>query len=134
MPHQNRDAIVLSPAVPVFRIFDEAKAREFYLGFLGCGVDFEHRFEPSMPLYMQVSRGPLKLHLSEHAGDASPGGTALVYMVGVEALQQELIAKNYKYNKPGLQKQDWGTECTVIDPFRNQIRFLQVPGPHKTSD
>lgn len=120
--------IELAPAVPIFRIFDEAKAREFYLGWLGMQVDFEHRFEPGMPLYCQVSRGPLKLHLSEHSGDASPGSTALVYMKGVEALQKELIGKGYKYNRPGLEKQDWGLECTVIDPFRNHIRFLEAKG------
>lgn len=115
----------LSPAIPIFRIFDEAKARDFYLGFLGCAVDFEHRFAPDLPLYLALSRGALKLHLSEHSGDASPGSTALVYMNGVAELQAELIAKNYRYNRPGLVEQDWGLECTVIDPFRNQIRFLQ---------
>jgi len=40
----------------VLRSFDEAKAREFYVDFLGFTVDWEHRFEPGMPLYMQVSR------------------------------------------------------------------------------
>lgn len=122
------DEIRLGPAIPIFRIFDEAKAREFYLDFLGFTLDWEHRFAPDMPLYAQISRGPLKIHLSEHSGDASPGSTALVYMEGVEAFQQQLAAKRYKYNRPGLEKQDWGLECTVIDPFRNQIRFLEARG------
>ena len=65
-------------AIPILRIFDEAKAREFYLGFLGFTVDWEHRFAPDLPLYMQVSRGGLVLHLSEHQGDATPGSTVLV--------------------------------------------------------
>ena len=120
--------IVFASAVPIFRIFDEAKAREFYLGFLGCTVDWEHRFHPGAPLYCQLSRGALKLHLSEHHGDFTPGSTVVVYMEGVEALQRELIAKNYRNNRPGLQKQDWGLECTVIDPFHNQIRFLEARG------
>ena len=115
----------LGAAMPIFRIFDEAKARDFYLGWLGMSVDWEHRFSPQSPVYMQVSRGALKLHLSEHSGDASPGATALVYMEGVEALQKELIGRPYKYNRPGLEQQDWGLECTIIDPFRNQIRFLE---------
>lgn len=41
---------------PILRIFDEAKAREFYEGFLGFKVDWEHRFEPDLPLYLQVSK------------------------------------------------------------------------------
>lgn len=32
-------------AVPIFRIFDVAKAKEFYVGFLGFQVDGEHRFD-----------------------------------------------------------------------------------------
>jgi hypothetical protein len=111
--------------VPIFRIFDEDKARGFYEGFLDCTVDWEHRFHPGAPLYCQVSRGGLKLHLSEHSGDASPGATAVCYMKGVEAFQKGLIAKNYKYNRPGLQHQDWGLECEVIDPFGNRIRFME---------
>lgn len=31
-------------AVPIFRIFDVAKAREFYVDYLGMTVDWEHRF------------------------------------------------------------------------------------------
>lgn len=118
--------IVFEPPVPIFRIFDEEKARGFYQGFLDCRVDWEHRFEPNTPLYMQVSRDGLRLHLSEHSGDASPGGTAVVYMKGVAALQRGLIAKNYRYNRPGLEKEDWGLECQVIDPFGNRIRFMEA--------
>jgi hypothetical protein len=118
-------AIELAAATPIFRIFDEAKAREFYLDFLEFKIDFEHRFAPDLPLYLGISRGPLKLHLSEHSGDASPSSTAIVYMKGVRELQAALIAKQYRYNRPGLAEQDWGLECTVIDPFRNQLKFLE---------
>lgn len=112
--------------VPILRIFDEARAREFYAGWLGMTIDWEHRFHDGAPLYAQVSLGAIKLHLSEHSGDASPGANAVVYMKGVEAWQQALIAKPYKYNRPGIQHQDWGIECEVIDPFGNRIRFLEA--------
>ena len=49
-------AIAFEQAVPIVRIFDVAKAHEFYLGFLGFQVDWEHRFHPEAPLYTQVSR------------------------------------------------------------------------------
>lgn len=111
-------------AVPVLRIFSLEKAREFYLDFLGLKVDWEHRFEPDAPVYMQVSRGDLRLHLSEHHGDGTPGSHVYVYMTGVEDLQLELIRKQYRHNRPGLQKQHWGMlEVQVIDPFNNRITF-----------
>jgi len=58
----------LGQTTPILRIFDEAKAKEFYVDFLGFKVDWEHRFEPGLPLYLQVSRGDCVLHLSEHSG------------------------------------------------------------------
>src|SRR5690606_27953261 len=76
----------LSPAIPILRIFDEAKAREFYCEFLGFTVGFEHRFEAGLPLYMEVQRDALRLHLSEHHGDATPGSTVFVPLRGLEAL------------------------------------------------
>jgi catechol 2,3-dioxygenase-like lactoylglutathione lyase family enzyme len=56
---------------PVLRMFDVAKAREFYVDFLGFTVDFERRYEAGFPLYMGLSRGECRLHLSEHHGDGS---------------------------------------------------------------
>ena len=62
----------LGEITPILLVFDEVKAREFYLGFLGFAVVFEHRFEPGMPLYMGVQRDGCVLHWSEHHGDANP--------------------------------------------------------------
>ena len=59
--------------IPILRIFDEAKSKEFYVDYLGFAIDWEHRFEPGLPLYMQVSRDGLVLHLAGHHGDCCPG-------------------------------------------------------------
>jgi catechol 2,3-dioxygenase-like lactoylglutathione lyase family enzyme len=87
--------------VPILRIFDVAKAKEFYVGFLGLQVDWEHRFEPDAPVYMQVSRGELVLHLSEHHGDCSPGGCVYVRTTRLEDLHREITAKGYRFMRPG---------------------------------
>lgn len=111
-------------AVPIFRIFSLDKAREFYVDFLGFKVDWEHRFEPNAPVYMQISRGGLVFHLSEHHGDGTPGSIAYVYTTGVRDLQRELHDKRYRHMRPGVQEQEWGmTEVSVIDPFSNRITF-----------
>jgi hypothetical protein len=112
--------------VPIFRIFSEEKAKEFYLGFLGFQLDWEHRFEPGMPLYMQVSRNGLVLHLSEHHGDGAPGATVFVEMAGLNAFHAEVTEKHYKYLRPGIEDAPWGARVmTVTDPFSNRIRFSE---------
>lgn len=114
---------------PVLRSFDEGKARGFYCGFLGMNVDWEHRFHPGMPLYLQVSRAGLVLHLSEHHGDGTPGSTVFVRMKGLVDFHTEITARNYPNMRPGIKEVDWGLEMMVTDPFMNSIRFCE--GPHE---
>ena len=124
-------SVALSTAVPVLRIFDVAKAREFYVDFLGFAWDWEHRFEPGLPLYAQVSRGALVLQLSEHHGDACPGAALRVRVHGLDGLQAELAAKRYAYARPGIEVVPWGERVlTVTDPFGNRLAFHE-PDPSR---
>ncbi len=122
----------LEVAIPILRIFSVEKAKEFYVDFLGFKIDWEHRFGDNFPLYAQVSRLGLKLHLSEHHGDASPGSTVFIWMRGIADYHRELLAKNYRYNKPGLEDAPWDAKVMqVSDPFGNALRFSEsnTPGP-----
>jgi uncharacterized glyoxalase superfamily protein PhnB len=119
-------SIQFKSSIPILRIFDVAKAKEFYVGFLGFTVDWEHRFEDGLPLYAQISRGNLRLHLSEHHGDASPGSTVFIWMRGIADLHRELIAKKYSYNRPGLEEAPWDAHVMQVhDPFGNKLRFSE---------
>ncbi|MBN8570923.1 MAG: VOC family protein [Ignavibacteria bacterium] len=112
---------------PIFRIFDYNKAVEFYVDFLGFKIDWENRGDDGKaPVYMQVSRGDVTLHLSEHHGDASPGSNIFVEYKDVMEYNKELVDKKYKYNRPGVDEMPWGAlEMKVHDPFGNRISFNQ---------
>ncbi|WEK29168.1 MAG: glyoxalase superfamily protein [Candidatus Pseudomonas phytovorans] len=126
LPHEPAStAIKLEKVIPILRMFDETKAREFYLDFLGFSVEFEHRFEADLPLYLGLNRGGLQIHLSEHHGDASPGTTLFVPMLNIEGFRDELLTKRYGYGRPDIVEQDWGKILEVYDPFGNRIRFCQ---------
>jgi catechol 2,3-dioxygenase-like lactoylglutathione lyase family enzyme len=109
---------------PILRIFDEGKAKEFYVEYLGFKVDWEHRFEPGLPLYLQVSRDGCVLHLSEHHGDCSPGAAIRIETTELDEFHAELRSKDYKYARPGIQEMSWGTrDMSVQDPFGNRLTF-----------
>lgn len=59
--------------VPVLRVADAGVAVEWW-GRLGFAKVWEHRFEPGFPAFVEVARGRVKVFLSEHTGDAPPGG------------------------------------------------------------
>lgn len=112
---------------PILRSFDEAKAREFYVDFLGFAVDWEHRFEPGLPLYMQLSRGDCVLHLSEHHGDCCPGAAMRIRVSDIDAFHAELSAKHYAYARPGIDDTPWGSrDVSVTDPFGNRLTFTNA--------
>lgn len=118
--------ISMNAITPILRIFDENKAKEFYLEFLDFTMDWEHRYEDNMPLYMQISLGGCVIHLSEHHGDCCPGSAIRVQTQNIEALHKQLNSKAYKYMRPGLEMMPWGTmELSVVDPFGNRIHFYQ---------
>jgi uncharacterized glyoxalase superfamily protein PhnB len=117
----------VGPVVPILRIFDERKARDFYLEFLGFKINFEHRFGENFPLYIGISRADCHLHLSEHYGDASPGAHLRIHTDNIDELARELTRTDYRYAKPGKpETTPWGDrQLTVTDPFSNRLTFVQ---------
>ena len=114
----------LGKTTPILRILDEAKAKELYVQFLDFKVDWEHRFAPDLPLYMQVSRGGCVLHLSEHYGDCTPGAAVRIESSDLDAFHLELLTKQYKYARPGIEETPWGTrDMSLKDPFGNRLTF-----------
>lgn len=115
--------------IPILRIFNVEKAKEFYVDFLGFAVDWEHRFDEKAPLYMQISRAGCVLHLSEHHGDCCPGSTVFLRVADVEEYHREITAKSYGFMRPGVEKTFHKSKCMeVIDPFGNRIRFDESLG------
>lgn len=112
---------------PLIRIFDEAKAKEFYVEFLGFKIDFEHRDTEDSPLYMQVSKDECLLLLTEHHGGCSPGCAINIETDELESFCEELNRKNYKYARPGIQEMPWGSKnMAIADPFGNRITFTDA--------
>lgn len=115
----------ISAPIPILRMYDEQKSKDFYLGFLGFALDWEHRFEPGMPLYAQISLGECRLHLSEHHGDVAPGSAVRIDVGDIDAFHARVTAKPYKYYRPGIEEMPWGTrEMRVIDPAFNRLVFF----------
>jgi uncharacterized glyoxalase superfamily protein PhnB len=118
--------MTLGKCTPILRIFDEAKAREFYIDYLGFVEDWQHRFDEALPLYLQVSRDGCVLHLTEHHGDASPGASLRIAVTELTALHAELSAKSYRYVRPGIEEMPWGSrDMSIKDPFGNRLTFTE---------
>ena len=114
--------------IPILRSFDEKKAKEFYVGFLDFRVDWEHRFDETAPLYMQISKGECVIHVSEHHGDCSPGAALRIEVDEIEAFKALLNKKAYQNARPGITDQPWGKDMSISDPFGNKVIFCELSG------
>ena len=125
------DPVIMSDAVLWLAeiLHDHPDARQFYLDWLGFRLDWEHRTGPGGPRYLQVSRGPVVLHLTEHYGDCSPGAKAFIKTDDVEALHRELATRPNPNMRPGVDWAPWNAKVMeVIDPFGNRLCFNQPLG------
>jgi catechol 2,3-dioxygenase-like lactoylglutathione lyase family enzyme len=119
----------LGPAVPVLRVHDETLAREFYVDYLGFSVEWEHRFEPGMPLYQRVRRDQAVLDLSEHHGDGTPGAVVWLPIASATGLNAELSRRPHARLRPGIDRDaPGGPTIEVTDPFGNVLRLCESIG------
>ena len=115
--------VKVSQFIPMFRSFDESKAIEFYVDYVGFKITFEcgsTRTCPRVTAYCEI-------HLSEHHEDTTPGPTVRIEVndTRIQVFYDELQTKNYKYAKPELQRQPWGfREVWITDPFGNKLIFV----------
>jgi uncharacterized glyoxalase superfamily protein PhnB len=76
---------------------------------------------------MGIQRGDCMLHITEHHGDVSPGGGMRIECSDIDAFCAELTAKPYRFARPHVQAQPWGTrDMTLTDPFGNRLTFTSA--------
>jgi uncharacterized glyoxalase superfamily protein PhnB len=76
---------------------------------------------------MEVRRADCVLHLSEHHGDACPGSALRIEVSDLDALQTELLRRDYRHARPVIEDMPWGTrDMTIADPFGNRLTFTSA--------
>ncbi|MDP9189848.1 MAG: glyoxalase superfamily protein [Actinomycetota bacterium] len=110
--------------LPTLRMHDVSAAKRFYIDWLGCAIDWEDEADDG-PVYMQVSRGDLVLHLSSHHDDGTPGSVVLIEMRGLKELHEEIAARPYPFFNPAIGPHPAGRVMEVIDPSSNRLRFFE---------
>jgi len=110
-------------AIPTFRILSYQTAVKFYVGFLGFNIDWEHRFKPTDPVYMQVSYHGLILHLSE-LKKFDTNAIVFVETNNLHAFHHELKQRNVESTIQDIELTTWQTmQLEIEDPFGNLLRF-----------
>jgi hypothetical protein len=102
--------------VPILRVADVASAVAWY-GRLGFLKQFEHRFEPHLPASVGLRRDGAQIHLSEHAGDATPGTLVYIWVDEIDPIAVEFGVS--------VSEVPWGREIALTDPDGNRLRVAE---------
>ena len=110
--------------VPTFRITQYERSKAFYLDQLGFTLEWEHRFEPTFPVFMSVVLDGMRLYLSEHAGDCQVGGLVHFVVGDVDAMHRAFKERRVVITE--APNDDLGfRNMTITDPDGNQLRFME---------
>lgn len=112
--------------VPILHIHNYEEAKAYYVDWLGFKIDWEFRFEPTFPVYMEVSRDGLVLHLSEHKG-GNPGAA----MCHVDVDDLDALMAEWKSRRPDFTQEveiaPWNAKHILLkDPFGNTLGINQA--------
>ena len=128
-PTAAQDDIQVLSVVPILRMYDVPATIRFYVEYLGCSLDWQDG-EGDRPVYLQVARGGMRLHLSSHHDDGTPGTAVLVVVHNLDALHAELHKRGYAFLNPGIESGPGnGREMQLIDPASNRVRFYEPAQP-----
>ncbi len=100
--------------IPIFYVKDAKRSAKWYER-LGFEIEGEHRFAPHLPLYLFLRRGQVRIHLSEHKGDARPGTLVYFWLADVNWVASEFGEK--------VVEQPWAREVALTDPDGNRLRI-----------
>jgi Glyoxalase superfamily protein len=100
--------------IPILHVANAAKAAGWYKR-IGFEKQWEHRFEPHLPVFACVARDAARIYLSEHSGGARPGTLVYLWVRDVSA-----IAKDFQVE---IRKQPWAHEIELQDPDGNRPRI-----------
>ncbi len=100
--------------IPIFHVKNGYETAKWYAR-LGFEIEGEHRFAPELPLYLFLKRGHIRLHLSEHRGDARPGTLVYFWVHDLDRIAAEFNAE--------IIQQPWARELKINDPDGNRLRI-----------
>jgi catechol 2,3-dioxygenase-like lactoylglutathione lyase family enzyme len=100
-------------AIPILRVADAAASVAWYAR-LGFTKQWEHRFEPDLPAFVEVARGEVRLFLSEHTGDATPDTLVYLRVHDIDDVAKEFTTSPHQA--------PWAREVHLTDPDGNRLR------------
>lgn len=109
--------------IPTFRVKDTAAAEVFYRDKLGFTTSWEHDPGDGHPVFLEMVRDNIALHLSEHEGDGPEEVSIHINVTDARALFREFLSAGAEIPDPP-QDAEWDEVVfSLNDLDGNTLRF-----------
>ena len=109
--------------ISLLRVSDARTSEAFYCDTLGFRKSWEIDLGEGEPVFIEVTRDRVSLHLSEYEGDGPLGIQLYVNVSDAEELHETLVDHDALIVEP-LHHAEWGHMVFAIqDPDGNLLRF-----------
>ena len=115
--------MTLQAIIPTFRTRDACITEAFYRDKLGFRTTWEHDAGDGHPVFLEIARDDVAIHLSEHAGDGPESVSVYVNVANARALFDAVTAMGAEtHGAP--EQMEWGEVVfSLSDPDGNVLRF-----------
>ncbi|MFV0523670.1 MAG: glyoxalase superfamily protein [Acidimicrobiales bacterium] len=116
---ETEESVSPEQLVPIIKVAKAAVTADWYQR-LGFEVTFIQQYSDEFPAYIGLQRGAIQLHLSEHAGDATPDTLLYLMVDDVGSVATEF----------GVGPSDgiFGSNVELTDPDGNRVRVGSTRG------
>ena len=114
---------MLESTISTFKVKDALASEAFYRDLLGFTKTWEDNPGDGSPVFIEVKRDAVAIHLSEHEGDGPERVSIYVNVADATALHGEFAGRQVPIASPP-ESMPWGeTVFTIEDPDGNILRF-----------
>ena len=114
---------MLQSTISMLRVENAGKSEEFYTQKLGFAKSWGYDPGNGEPVFLEITRDHVSLHLSEHEGDGPLGIQLYINVDDAQVLHNSLIGSDVNVVEP-LYDAEWGHRVFAIEDLDgNILRF-----------
>ncbi|WPR77751.1 glyoxalase superfamily protein [Algoriphagus sp. NG3] len=111
--------------IPILKIVDVIRAKEFYVDMMGFEVEWEKKSDEKSSIYMILSYKHIILYFTDYDEVASESSVFIEFS-GLKEYQGFLLERKAEYMIADLNMTPWESlSMEVVDPFGNKLLFCE---------
>lgn len=112
--------------IPILKVIDVIRAKEFYVDIMGFKVEWEKRFDEKSSIHMILSYKHIILYFTGYDDVAASESSVFIEFSGLKKYHGFLMERKTEYMITDLNMTPWESlNMEVIDPFGNKLLFCE---------